>query len=115
VISQRGEIWWVALDPTKGHELRKTRPAVVVSLPAMTAATGMAWVVPLTGTNRGWIFHVAIPAGRETGLRNASFAMVEQLRSVDVARLSGKLGAVRGEALTAIDDKLRLVLGWPPA
>jgi len=114
LITRRGEIWSVDLNPTRGHEQSKTRPAVVVSLPAMTQALGMAIIIPLTSTDRGWIWHVVVPASAATGLRNASYAMLEQMRSVDFnARFRSRIGQVPPETLEEVDDKIRLALGWP--
>ena len=111
-VRQRGEVWTVRLDPTLGHEQRKQRPAVLVCDPALTRSTGLALIVPLTSRDRGWLLHVAVPAGPNTGLRVTSFAMVEQLRSVDVThRFVARVGVVEAGVLDEIDDVLNLVLG----
>ena len=111
-LERRGEIWTVRLDPTLGHEQRKLRPAVVVCDPALTRSTGLAVIVPLTSRDRGWLLHVQVPASPRTGLRNVSFAMVEQVRSVDVAeRFTARLGQVEAGVLEEIDDVLNLVFG----
>jgi mRNA interferase MazF len=111
-VQRRGEIWTVRLDPTLGHEQRKQRPAVLVCDPAFTRATGLALIVPLTSRDRGWLLHVGVPSSPRSGLRVTSFAMVEQLRSVDMAhRFVERIGQVEPDVLDEIDDVLNLVLG----
>lgn len=113
MIKRRGEIWTVDLNPTRGREQNKIRPAVVVSSPNATAAIGMLAIVPLTSTNRGWLWHVSVPADGPTGLKKVSFAMIEQMRSIDASvRLRNFRGQVSDDVLTEIDSKIRLYLGW---
>jgi mRNA interferase MazF len=49
---RRGEVWWVALDPTVGGEIGKTRPAVIVSNDRWNAANNRFQVVPITSNTR---------------------------------------------------------------
>jgi mRNA interferase MazF len=112
---RRGEIRWVDLNPVRGAESDKRRPAVIVSNDgANTAAArlgrGVITVVPVTtNTSRVYPFQVLLsPAS--TGLPHASKAQAEQVRSVAVERV-GTLVGVLGEAdLAALDDALRLHL-----
>lgn len=112
---RRGEVRLADLDPVRGSEAAKRRPAVVVSNDRANAAAtrlgrGVVTVVPLTSnTARIFPFQVRVPGG-EAGLRVDSKARAEQVRSVDVERLGAALGRVPGPVMAAIDDALRLHL-----
>jgi len=111
----RGEIRLVDLDPVRGSEAGKRRPAVVVSNDRANAVAarlgrGVVTVVPVTSSvERVFAFQTLLPAS-ETGLREDSKAQGEQVRSVAVERVGPVLGRVRGASLAALDDALRLHL-----
>lgn len=108
---RRGEVWLVDLSPTRGHEQAGRRPALVVSADRFNAGrAGLVFVVPFTTRARGIPTHVEVrpPAG---GLREASWARCEDLRSVSVERLIDRpLGVVPDEVLAAVGERLRLLL-----
>jgi mRNA interferase MazF len=111
----RGEVWLVGLDPTIGHEQKKTRPAVVVSANTLNgSAAEMVVVVPLTKTPRSGIplnIEVRPPEG---GLQATSYAMPEQIRSVSTLRLLKRLGRISSaKKLAEIDDAIRITLSLP--
>lgn len=112
---RRGDIALVDLDPSRGSEANKRRPAVVVSNDgANTAATrrgrGVVTVVPVTtNVERVHPFQVLLPAVG-TGLRSDSKAQAEQVRSVDVTRLGERIGRVPAPLMSELDEALRLHL-----
>ncbi|MGH9089736.1 MAG: type II toxin-antitoxin system PemK/MazF family toxin [Acidimicrobiales bacterium] len=112
---RRGEIRLVDLDPVRGAEADKRRPAVIVSNDgandtAERMGRGVVTVVPLTSnTVRIHPFQVLLPAER-TGLDRDSKAQAEQVRSVAVQRVLGRLGVVPPGLLGALDEALRLHL-----
>jgi len=112
---RRGEIRIVDLDPVRGAEASKRRPAVVVSNDGANATAarlgrGVVTVVPVTSSvERVYPFQVLLPAGA-TGLRRDSKAQAEQVRSVSVQRLGDTIGAVPTALMRDIDDALRLHL-----
>lgn len=112
---QRGEIALVDLDPVRGAEADKRRPAVIVSNDGANASAqrlgrGVVTVVPVTSnTNRVHPFQVLLAAA-ETGLSVDSKAHAEQIRSVSVGRIGPRIGTVPTEALAALDEALRLHL-----
>jgi mRNA interferase MazF len=111
----RGEIRLVNLDPVRGAEADKRRPAVVVSndganLAAARLGRGVVTVVPVTSaTERVYPFQVLLPAG-ETGLRDDSKAQAEQVRAVAVERVGASVGALPPALMSALDEALRLHL-----
>lgn len=112
---RRGEIRWVDLDPVRGAESNKRRPAVIVSndganTTANRLGRGVVTVVPVTSnTARVHPFQVLLTA-EATGLARDSKAQAEQVRSVAVERIGARVGALAGESLAALDAALRLHL-----
>lgn len=112
---RRGEIRLVDLDPIRGAEANKTRPAIIVSNDGANARSsalgwGVVTVVPVTSNvTKVLRFQVRLPAG-STGLTRDSKAQVEQVRAVAVERVGARLGAVSPDLLAGVDDALRLHL-----
>jgi len=112
---RRGEIRWVDLEPTRGAESNKRRPAVIVSNDGANQAAdrlgrGVITVVPVTSNvERVHPFQVLLPAN-ECGLPDDSKAQAEQVRSVSVERIGPFAGALTSRLLAALDDALRLHL-----
>jgi len=104
---RRGEVWWVDLNPTRGSEIRKTRPAVVLTADALNLARRTVVVVPLsTGpTPRPPIVVATASAGA------GSVAVCDQVRAVDKSRLTRRVGPLRMADLRAVEDGVRVVLG----
>ena len=111
----RGEIWLVDLEPARGSEADKRRPAVLVSNDGANATAsrlgrGVVTVVPVTSsTHRVYPFQVLLPAGA-TGLGQDYKAQAEQVRSVAVQRLGPRVGRVPPPLLAELDEALRLHL-----
>lgn len=111
----RGEIRLAELDPARGSEADKRRPALIVSNDRANAVAarlgrGFVTVVPVTSNiERLYSFQVLLPAA-ETGLRVDSKAQAEQVRSVDVERLGRVVGQVPMETMAKVGDALRLHL-----
>ena len=112
---RRGEIVTVNLDPARGSEASKTRPAVVVSNDAAIATAtrlgrGVITVVPVTSnTTHIYPFQVLLPA-RQTGLTRDSKAQAEQVRSVAVERVGPPVGKLPAALITELDQALRVHL-----
>lgn len=108
---KRGEIWLTSLDPTKGHESRKTRPAVILQNNIGNRYSLLTIVAPLTSKNvdSGYAFQVKLDSD-ETELDRTSKVMLDQLRAVDKVRLMRKVGVVQDSAMRRVDEALRVVL-----
>jgi mRNA interferase MazF len=112
---RRGEIRLVDLEPARGSEARKRRPAVIVSNDGANATAarlgrGVVTIVPVTSNvERIFPFQVLLPAG-ECGLAHDSKAQAEQVRSVAVERLTERVGSVPAPLMRRLDDALRLHL-----
>jgi mRNA interferase MazF len=111
----RGEVRLTDLDPTRGSEADKRRPAILVSndhanATAARLGRGVVTVVPITSNvARVFAFQVALPADA-TGLRIDSKAQCEQVRAVSVDRLGPVLGRLPASLMSRVDDALRLHL-----
>ena len=111
----RGEIWQVDLDPVRGSEANKQRPAVIVSndranATAIRLGRGVVTVVPVTSNaDKVYPFQVLLSAAT-SGLAIESKAQAEQVRSVATQRLLRRIGRVSPAEMSDIDDALRLHL-----
>lgn len=112
---RRGEIRIVDLDPARGSEAAKSRPAVIVSNDSANATAdrlsrGVVTVVPVTSSaDRVYPFQVLLPAAA-TGLPRDSKAQAEQVRSVAVDRVQRQVGRLPAELVAELDRALRLHL-----
>ena len=91
-----GDIWLVQLDPTVGSEIQKTRPCVVVSPNDMNAHLRTVIVAPMTTGSRPARFRIALKFQGKHGL-----ILLDQIRTLDRARLVKRLGALRPTTLAA--------------
>lgn len=89
-----GDIWLAQLDPTVGSEIRKTRPCVIVSPEEMNAHLRTVIVAPMTTGAKPAHFRIALTFQGKQGL-----IVLDQIRTVDRARLIRRLGALRPSTL----------------
>ena len=103
-LPRRGEVWKVTFDPTVGAEIRKTRPAVVISSDAV-GRLPLKLVVPITDWKLAFapnIWHVRIDPVATNGLTKPSAVDVLQARGMDTQRFTHRLGMVSPEQLEEI-------------
>ena len=86
-VPEKGDFIAVTFDSQSGHEQRGRRPALVVSNTLFNQQTGLAIVCPITNTDRGYPFHVAIADNPDV----KGFVMVEQVKSIDFRARKAKL------------------------
>lgn len=104
---KRGEVWWVEFDPAVGSEIRKTRPAVIVSNDAANRHLARVVVIPLTSnTGRRYPGEALETVGGQS-----SKAMADQIMAADKARLKKQLGELSAADLLALEDAVRVHLG----
>jgi|SRR3954470_7379597 mRNA interferase MazF len=103
---RKGDVWWVRFDPSLGGEIRKTRPAIVVSNDAANAALNRVVVVPLS-SNTTKVY----PAEALVNIAGkSSKAMADQITTASKLRLSNCMGAVSRPDLRAVEDAILLHL-----
>lgn len=101
-----GDVWWVNLEPTEGSEIRKTRPAVVMTADALNRARRTVIIIPLsTGPAPRPPIVVATPSAGPN-----SVAVCDQLRAVDKRHLTRHSGRLSTAELQTLEEGVRRIL-----
>jgi len=103
-VVKRGDIWIVNLDPTIGSEIKRSRPCVVVSPAELHDHLRTVIVAPMTSKGFAAPFRVPVTHAGKKGL-----ILLDQVRTVDKARLAKRLGAVSAKTLSAALSTLQEV------
>jgi mRNA interferase MazF len=111
--ARQGDVWDVDLGPVQGHEQAGTaRPCVVISVDSLgTGPTDLAIVVPLTTRSKARIEVEIVPP--QGGLRETSFAMPYQVRTISRRRLVNKRGVVPDDILREVITRVRVLIRPP--
>jgi len=96
-VVKRGEIWLVALDPTVGSEIKKSRPCVIISPPELNQHLRIVLVAPMTTKGFTAPFRVPVTHAGKKGM-----VVLDQIRAVDKIRLVKRLGTVNAKTLSAV-------------
>ena len=105
----RGEVWWVEFGPTLGSEVRKTRPAVIVSNDAANRHLARVVVVPMTSnTKRQYPGEAIVSVGGQS-----SKAMADQIIAADKSRLKDRLDTLSKPDMLAVEDAIKVHLALP--
>ena len=109
---KRGEIWFADLSPTRGAEIAKHRPVLIVSNNANNRASGTITILPITSNvTRVYPFEVFL-ASAESGLPKDSKIQAQQIRTLAKERITGNvIGKLGEEKASAVDAAIRLHLG----
>lgn len=106
----RGEIWFVDLNPVRGDEQGGRRPALVISDDTFNSGPAdLVVVLPITSKAKGIPFHVIVDPP-EGGVKVRSYVKCEDVRSVSRRRLMDCWGTVATATLTAVEDRLRILM-----
>jgi mRNA interferase MazF len=111
----RGEVWWIQFDPSVGSEQRKTRPAVVMNVPAV-GKLPLRIVVPITEWDPKWAtvpWLVHLKATSRNGLTKDSAADCFQVKSVSLQRFGSKMGLLMADEIEQIAASVALCVGAP--
>ena len=106
---RRGDVFWVNLDPAQGTEIRKTRPAVIISNDSCNKYGSRVIVVPVTSNVESLFPGEAMI---ETQGRPAR-VLGDQMRSLDKSRLGARIGTLSSAELLAVEEAVLITLGIP--
>lgn len=103
---KRGEVWWVNFDPSLGGEIKKTRPAIIVSNDSANKYMNRVQVLPTTG-KKGKLY----PCEAYVTVQNkTSKAMADQIMTVSKKRFLDKIGMISEEEMVDIEHILKIQL-----
>jgi mRNA interferase MazF len=106
---RRGEVWWISFDPSIGGEIRKMRPAIIVSNDSANRYLNRVQVVPLTSNVER--LYPAEAYVSVNGVRNK--AMADQITTASKQRLRNKIGRLVSADLTGVERAIKIQLGLP--
>ena len=110
---RRGEIYLTTPDPAVGHEIKKTRPALILQNDTSNKYSLTTMVAPITSTVRTPLspVHVLITSNQSTGLSVPSVALLTQIRTVDRRRLVMRLGTADDETMERVNEAIKIGFG----
>lgn len=104
---ERGEVYWINFDPALGGEIRKTRPAIILSNNAANSALNRVQVIPITSkTDRVYPGEALVQLRGEPRK-----AMADQLTTASKLRLGNRIGVLSGDDLSKVEAAVALQLG----
>lgn len=111
--ARRGEIHLVGFDPTVGHEIRKTRPALVIQNDVGNRYSPLTIVAAITSriSPEPFPVEVVIEPAKGNGLKVRSAIRLDQIRTIDRQRLIKRLGKLDPAVLRRVDEALKISLG----
>jgi mRNA interferase MazF len=106
---KRGEVWWVEFDPSVGSEIRKTRPAVIISNDSANRHLLRVVVIPLsTNTSRVYPAETLVTLEGKKGK-----AMADQIMAADKIRLKTQIGILSKVDMLGVEQAILVHLGLP--
>lgn len=99
------EVFLIELDPTKAHEIRKTRPCLVISPNEMNNTIGTIIIAPMTTKSHNYPTRVELAFQGKKG-----WIVLDQVRTVDKSRLIKKLGVIKSKEIQKVKEILREML-----
>lgn len=110
---RRGEIFLVDFDPTRGHEIKKTRPALVIQNDVGNRHSAITIVAAITSklSPVPYPVEVTIQPTKTNGLALPSAIHLDQIRSVDRERLVKRMGVVDSTTMRKVEEAIKISLG----
>lgn len=99
------EVYWIALDPSQGSEMAKTRPCVIISPNELNHHLRTVIIAPITSTIRGYFWRVSCTVKDKKGQ-----IAVDQLKVVDKMRLSSKISKLSNKEITELKEVIQHML-----
>jgi mRNA interferase MazF len=109
---KRGDIWIVNLDPTLGHEIKKSRPAIIIQNDIGNKYSSVTIIAPLTSQKIEKIYPIEVLLTKKnSGVEKNSKVLLNQIRAIDKRRLQQKITNVNKETMSKINQALKISLG----
>ena len=106
---KRGEVWWVEFDPSIGSEIRKTRPAIIISNDAANRNLMRVVVIPLSSNvTKLYPGEALVTIANKQGK-----AMADQIMAADKQRLKDRLGVLSRAEMHGVEEVIKVHLGLP--
>jgi len=105
MVVNKYEVHLIDLDPTKGHELQKTRPCLIISPDEMNRNIGTVIIAPMTTKSHNYPTRVELEFQGKNG-----WIVLDQIRTVDKTRLIKKLGTIEEKTIQEVKNVLREML-----
>lgn len=110
---RRGEVWWIDLEPVRGHEQGGTRPALIMSADLFNQSpSDLVVVIPITTKERK-IRSFLLVHPPEAGLKQISYIICDQIRTVSRARLNRPVGKVSDKTMREVERRIKFLLDLP--
>lgn len=107
MVIKRFEIYWVNLDPTVGREMKKARPAAIISPNEVNNALGTVLVAPITSSKRSFPTRIIFELkGKE------NYLALDQIRAVDRNRLGKKISVLDGNTAQILCERLQELFAY---
>ena len=107
---KRGEVYWGNFDPTVGHEIKKTRPCLVISNDISNQFSELVTVLPLTTQKLNKVYPHEVLVTGNLKLKNTKIK-INQIRSFDKARIGNFITKIQASTMREVDESMRLHLG----
>lgn len=112
LIPKRGDVFLVALDPTQGSEIAKTRPAVIIQNDVGNRFSDVTIVAPITSKYDADLYPTEVfVKASEGGLKTDSVVLLNQIRAIDKRRLSRRLGTLHPSLMALVNEALAVSVG----
>ena len=105
MVIRQYEVYLINLDPAIGHEIQKTRPCLVISPDEMNNNIRTVIIAPMTTKSHAYPTRIPVRFDKKSG-----WIVLDQIRTVDKARLVKKLGKISNKEIAAVKDILRQML-----
>ena len=109
---RRGEVWIVELDPTRGHEMQKTRYCLIIQSDVLNKKLPTYIIAPITSKVRAEWFPIGIILKKGEGnLSKESQVMLNQIKAADITRFKKRIGKLPENTMIQINESIEFVLG----
>ena len=108
---KRGDVWLVNLDPTVGHEIKKSRPGIIIQNNVGNKYSSVTIIAPITSQDVDRVYPVEVLLKKGmASLKKDSKVLLNQIRAIDKQRLVKKLGRVNEDIIYDVDNALKISL-----